>query len=90
MQGKTKTGFKYNIDERIKSDWRLLQAITDSESEDANTQLKGVSNLVNLLIGNNKDAFFKHVADLNEGYIPTTAVIAEITDMLEGNKTLKK
>lgn len=89
MQGKTKSGFKYVIDERIKEDWRLLQAITDSESEDASVQLKGVSNLVNLVLGKNKEAFFKHISDNNDGYVPTTVVMAEITEMLEGNKSLK-
>lgn len=89
MVGKTKSGFKYNIDERIKSDWRMLEAIADSESSDASIQLKGVNNLVNLLLGEDKDKLIEHVKKNNDGFVPTMAVMAEITDMLEGNKPLK-
>lgn len=90
MQGTTASGFKYEIDDRVKEDWRLLQAITDSESEDASVQLKGVANMVKLLLGKNEEALMVHIQKLNDGFIPTTAVMAELTDMMKGSEPLKK
>lgn len=89
FKGTTKSGYKFEIDERVKDDWRLLQAIADSESEDASIQIKGVSDLVNLFIGPNKTEFMKYISDNNGGFIPRTAVIAEITDMINSLNELK-
>ena len=49
IEGKTKSGFKFKIDERILSDWRLVDAIGLSESDDASEQIRGVRNLVQLV-----------------------------------------
>lgn len=46
VEGKTKSGFKYKIDERIQSDWRLVKAIADSQNENPGTKLQGTVDMI--------------------------------------------
>ncbi len=61
IEGKTKSGFKYKIDERVLDDWRLVEAISDSESDDGSVVIRGMTNLVTLLLGDQADALKKHL-----------------------------
>lgn len=89
IKGKTKSGFKYELDERIKSDWRVLEAITDTENEDASIMMQGVKNLANLILGDNKQALFEHISKKNDGFVPMELVIAELTEILSSENSLK-
>lgn len=90
IKGKTSTGFAYAFDERLRNDWRILAAIADSESDDATLKIKGTTNLVRLFLGVEGEAkLMAHIAELNEGFVPATAVTAELVDILKGDaKTL--
>lgn len=89
IEGKTKSGFKYSIDERILSDWRMLEAIHASESKDASEQLGGITQLTDLLLGKNKSKFMEHIAKKNDGFVPSEVVTSEITEMFTQVKELK-
>lgn len=89
IKGKTKSGFKYELDERIKSDWRVLEAITDTESEDASVMMRGIKDLANLLLGDNKQKLFEHISKKNDGFVPSESVIAELTEILSTESSLK-
>jgi hypothetical protein len=89
IEGKTKSGFKFKIDERILSDWRLVDAIGLSESDDASEQIRGVRNLVQLVLGEQTDALKKHIADSNDGYVPMEKMTDIITEIITTSKELK-
>lgn len=89
IEGKTKSGFKFKIDERILSDWRLVDAIGLSESDDASEQIRGVRNLVQLVLGDQTDALKKHLADNNDGFIPMEKMTDIITEIITTSKELK-
>ena len=89
IEGKTKSGFKFKIDERILSDWRLVDAIGLSESDDASEQIRGVRNLVQLVLGDQTDALKKHIADSNDGYVPMEKMTDIITEIITTSKELK-
>lgn len=89
INGKTKNGFKFSIDERVMEDWRLLQYIALSESTDPSEQIKGASRLVTLLLGDQEPAMMEFIAKKNEGYVPATAVTDMITEILTSVKELK-
>ena len=89
IEGKTKSGFKFKIDERILNDWRLVDAIGLSESDDASEQIRGVRNLVQLVLGEQTDALKKHIADGNDGFVPMEKMTDVITEIITTSKELK-
>lgn len=89
IEGKTKNGFKYKIDERLLDDWRLIRYIAASESTDPSEQLKGASNLVTLLLGDQEPALMEFIAKKNDGFVPAMLVTDMITEILTSVKELK-
>lgn len=89
IEGKTKNGFKFKIDERVMDDWRLLKYIAASESSDPSEQIRGASSLVTLLLGDQEPAMMEFVAKKNKGFVPATAVTEMVTEILTSVKDLK-
>lgn len=89
IEGKTKSGFKFAIDERIGKDWRLITNISLVENGDSSDQLKGTTEIVHLLLGKNEQKFMEHIAKKNEGYVPIEAVIDELRDIISATKETK-
>ena len=89
LEGKTKNGFKFAIDERILDDWRLLKFVALTESKDPSEQVRGASQLVELLLGDKEDDLMKFIAKKNGGFIPATAVTDIITEILTSVRELK-
>ena len=89
IEGKTKSGFEFEIDERILTDWRLIDAIGLSESTDASEQIRGVRDLAKLVLGEQADALKKHIADKNNGFIPVDKMTDAITEIITISKELK-
>lgn len=89
IKGKTKTGFKFEIDERLAEDWRLLEAITLADSRNVTERVKGTTTVVDMLLGKNKNQLMEHIMKLHDGYVPTTALTDELASMLSSIKELK-
>ena len=84
MQGKTRTGFEYNIDDRILTDWRFTTALTKCQNGKGMDQLAGAQEMVSLMLGEEGlERMMKHISDNNEGYVPAEAVMAEVQDIFE-------
>ena len=89
MEGKTKSGFKFSIDERILGDWRLLTAIAKSESNDQAEQIKGTYDLVSLILGDKEKDLMDFISSKNDGFVPTDKVAETITEILTTVRELK-
>lgn len=89
LEGKTKSGFKFKIDERVLEDWRLIKNIQLAESGDLNEKVVGVSSLVSMLLGDNEPKLMDHIAKKNGGFIPTEALIEELAEIITNSKELK-
>lgn len=89
LKGKTSTGFKFEVDERVLEDWRLITNIELAESADLTDKVKGVTALVHLLLGNNEPKLMEHIAKKNDGFIPTEAIINELASIITTTKELK-
>lgn len=89
IEGKTKDGFKFSIDERILGDWRLLSAIALSDSKDQSDQIKGTHELVTLLLGDREKDMIDFLSKKNDGYVPAIKVSEIITEILTKVKELK-
>lgn len=95
ITGKTKSGFKYAINEKSMHDIRLLDAVKLADSTDTLEASKGVLRCFDLLIGQeNRDKLIEHIASLDEDGIPTVeAFQEELLDIFhragEQNKEVK-
>lgn len=83
ITGKTKSGFKFKVDERIKKDWRLIKAITDSQSDDGNVKLKAVVTMIQLVLGDQEELLMQHIMKKNEGYVPFEIMQSEISEIIQ-------
>lgn len=89
IKGKTSTGFNFNVDERVKDDWRIVDAIVDSESEDASVKLKATKTLVDLVLGKDKEKMIQHIMKKNNGFCSSEAMTSEVTEIFNAIKELK-
>lgn len=83
MQGKTRSGFEYDIDDRILKDWRFINALTKCQNSEGIKQLEGMQEMVNLMFGNKLEDFMKHIAEQNDGFVPSEAIMADVQDIFE-------
>lgn len=89
IEGKTRTGFKYKIDERVAKDWRLLDSIRKSTSNDNMEQIAAMSSMIEILLGKDKDRFMEHIEKKNDGYLPIDAIVADLLDIISGVSVTK-
>lgn len=89
MKGTTKSGFKFNIDERIIEDWRLIDAIAMAESDDPGEQVRGTKAVADLLLGKDKASLIKFIQDKNDGFVPATEMTNVIAEIITTVRELK-
>ena len=74
---KTATGFEADIDDSVIDDMELFDAIADLQAG----EVMCIPTVINKLVGSSKKALYDHCR-LENGRVPTQAVVAEITDIL--------
>lgn len=91
-RGKTRTGFECEFDERIADDMRFLDLLAELMGEDLDDMdaIVKSSKLITMLLGKDlKKKMYDHVAELNDGFVPSQAVMAEVFDILKTDSDLK-
>lgn len=84
MQGVTKTGFEYQIDERILTDWRFTLALTKCQKSQGMAQLEGAQDMVRLMFGEEGlEKLMNHIAGQNDGFVPAEAVMGTVQEIFE-------
>lgn len=84
MEGTTKSGFNFKVDERVLKDWRFTMALSKMENRGEPMEvLRGMDEMASLLLGDQMKAFIEHIKAKNGGFAPTEAVIAELKEILE-------
>lgn len=90
MKITTKTGFKFEVDDRIFTDYRFVDAIAEaSNSDDKVGELKGTAELVNLVFGKKKKEFMDHIAKNNDGFVPAEVVSNELQFVITEYNAIK-
>lgn len=89
VEGKTKTGFKFKVDERVLEDWRLISSISMAESENLADRVKGITEVVHLLLGENEQSLIEHIKKKNDGFVPTEVITNELASIISSAKELK-
>lgn len=87
VKGKTKSGIKFSLDERIKDDTRLLYILVQIQSDKVTNEKKGalVFELLGLIFGSDDKVmeFMDEVASKHGGFCTNESMIAEINDIFE-------
>ena len=74
---KTATGFEADIEDSVIDDMELFDSIAELQAGD----IMAVPSVINKLVGEQKKALYDHVR-LENGRVPTQAVVSEITEIL--------
>ena len=87
VKGKTKSGIKFQLDERIKDDARFLYYMAKSQDDEADTaeKSKAVMGMLKLIFGNDDGviSFMNTVASTNNGVCSIDVMLSELTEMFE-------
>lgn len=95
IQGKTKTGFEFTIEDEALNDMRVMDALMsldDFDDEDNGSAAKAtmsMSKVASLLLGKKqKEKLYKHI-EASHGKVDMTAFIEEMVDILSSNNESK-
>lgn len=90
VKGTTKSGIKFQIDERVKDDMRLLRIFTKMQNPDTTPEeaSKLVMKAIDFIFGGEAgtDAFMDAVAGANGGICEAETMIRELKEILEACK----
>ena len=87
VKGKTKSGIKFQLDERIKDDARFLYYMAKSQDDEADTaeKSKAIMGMLKLIFGNDDGviSFMNTVASTNNGVCSIDVMLSELTEIFE-------
>lgn len=87
VKGKTKSGIKFQLDERIKDDARFLYYLAKAQDEesDMGEKSKAIMGILKLVFGNDDGVinFMNAVASTNEGVCNVEVMLSELTEMFD-------
>ena len=90
MKVTTKSGFKFELDERIIDDWRVVKAIGRADNKDnPEEMLAGSIELVSLIFGKDEERLVQHIQANNDGFAPMEELKAELLSVFTRIKALK-
>ena len=87
IKGKTQSGIKFQMDERIKDDARFLYYLAKCQDTEADVseQSKAVLGILKLVFGTDEGVieFMNAVAATNKGVCDVKTMLAELTEMFD-------
>ena len=91
MEGKTKSGFNYNIDERALGDWRFILAVSKIQNGADMDKLQGAVEMVETLLGKEgHKALIEHIQKKSEsGFVSAEDIMAEVNDIITASTKAK-
>ena len=89
MKGKTKSGFKFDINEVMVDDWETLKAIADMDSGYASRVIQGTVKFVNIILGDDEKLLIDHIRKKNGGACSQEAMFREVMEIINSVKAIK-
>lgn len=87
IKGKTNSGIKFELDERIKDDARVLYMLVQIQSDKVTAERKGVLvfDMLNLIFGSDEGVmtFMDEVAQKNDGICSTEVLLKELNEIFD-------
>jgi len=96
VKGKTPSGYKFAVDEGIRTDWLFLKALNKANSENVQEKFDGQVHLVSVIFGNDKaeKEYYEFVAAKHNGRVPLDVLTADLKAIVDkigqGNNDIKK
>lgn len=90
LVGQTKTGFNYEIDERAVTDWRFVKLVPAIENGTEYEQAAALLDVEKMLFKDSGKALEAHIASLNDGFVPSDALMEEVIEILTSDDEIKK
>lgn len=84
IEGKTKSGFKYTVDDRITNDWRFIRALAmANDKNNGDRALRGVLDVVFLVLGEDGEGrLCNHLAD-DTGFVDQSLITREVLEIIQ-------
>lgn len=83
LKGKTKTGFKFEIDERALNDYELIELLAETEENPL-----VVAKVLTKLLGDQKADLIEHVRD-EDGFVPADKLMEELEEVFNASNQTK-
>lgn len=85
----TSSGFKYSINEKVKTDWFFLKSVRDLQEKPTDTNLIETV-FVKLISKEGFESLTKHILKKNDGYCPVEELMKELKEIIDGENKVKK
>lgn len=85
LKGKTKSGFKFEIDKEVLDDWELLELLEKIDSGDVSVMPKAIT----FLLGNRQYQNLKKFIKKRDGKIKITTMVEEFNQIMTAQKETK-
>lgn len=83
MQGKTTSGFEFNVKEENLDDYILLKKLNDVSKGESGK----IVDVIGLLLGSDQEeALMNHVSKLNDGKVSAKVMISEVEEIFKALK----
>jgi hypothetical protein len=86
VKGKTKSGYQFSVDSRVKDDRRFTRAVISMQyGKDKQEQVEAVYDLERLLLGTDEEVakLEEAIAKKNDGFCSNQEFYAEINEIIE-------
>lgn len=88
-EGKTKSGFKYSVNEDALASWEFVKACSMMLSANDTEKLAGTVMYVSAVLGDQEAKLVEHIKKKNDGKCSTQDMLLEISQIVENIKSLK-
>lgn len=85
LRGKTKSGFKFEIDKDVLDDWELLELLEKIDSGDVSVMPKAIT----FLLGDRQYQNLKKFIKKRDGKIKITTMVEEFNQIMTAQKETK-
>lgn len=95
IKGKTASGYEYEIDENVLTDWRFVSKLASlAELEDSSDAIEtdfinAMAEIEHVIFKDKGKSFEKHIAKCNGGTVSTEVLLRELIEIIKGNGETK-
>lgn len=89
VKGKTKSGYKFTVDEKKLNEWSVFKSIADMTSGDEARMIQGTVSFVETVLGDDEANLIEFIKKKNNGYCPQEAMQTVINEIVEAVKEAK-
>lgn len=86
---KLEDGFEVEVDEEVLTDWRFTKVLVKSQKGTDWEKLEAAHTMAEMLLGENADKLCDHIANKNNGRVPSTLYMEKVAEIMQAMKPTK-